>query len=83
MSTVITILFGRTCLASALEFGGSLVGPNDTRRISVSLMENYTNFCNIQAKVTQKLAECHCNIKCGKSWKTSKNTAEIKTLGCR
>ena len=83
MSTVTTILFGRTCWASALGFGGFLVGPNVTRRISVSLMENYTIFCSIQAKVTQKLAECHCNVKCGKSWKTSKNTAEIKTLGCR
>ena len=81
MSTVTTILFGRTCWASALGFGGSLVGPNVTRRISVSLMDNYTNFCSIQAKVTQKLAECHCNVKCGKSWKTSKIPRKLRHSG--
>ena len=52
MSTVTTILFGRTCWASALGFEGFLVGPNVTRRISVSLMENYTIFCSIQANLT-------------------------------
>lgn len=27
----------------------------------------------------QKLVECHCDAECGESWKTSKNTVEIKT----
>ena len=30
----------------------------------------------------QKLVECHCDVKCSKSWKTSKNIL-IKTHSCR
>ena len=81
MSTVTAILFGRTCWANALA--GSELSSNNRRFFGwtpcypsnfCEPYGKYTNFCSIEAKVTQKLAECHCDVKCGKSWKTSKNT---------